>query len=70
MKKEEAFVNYTSECLKACVNNIANVAGGTQIKQSFQELYAPDKTEHNRKEAENIIESLKLAFPNTGGDNS
>lgn len=70
MKKEEAFINYTSECLKACVNNIANIAGGTEIKQSFREMFLPDTTEKDQKAAAEIIEKLKLAFTNEGGDNS
>lgn len=70
MIKEKAFLDYTSECLKACVNNIANIAGGTQIKQSFREMFLPDTTEKDEKAAAEIIEKLKSAFTNEGGDNS
>lgn len=70
MIKEKAFLDYTSECLKACVNNIANIAGGTEIKQSFREMFLPDTTEKDQKAAAEIIEKLKSAFTTEGGDNS
>lgn len=65
--KEKTYRNYVTECLKNTVNNTANFAGGSQIKQSFYDLYVPDRTEENHKEAEDIIESLKRAFEKKGG---
>ena len=49
------------------MNNIANLAGGVQIKQSFRELYLPETSEKDEKEANEIIQRFKNAFAEGGG---
>ena len=48
-------------------NNIANIGGGTQIKQSYIDLFTEDKTEENHEKAQEIIESL-LEWSKKGGE--
>lgn len=62
------FRYYLTDCLQAAANNAAAFAGGTQIKQSFRELFIPDRTEENSREAQDIIEHLKTALAAKGGD--
>lgn len=62
------FRYYLTDCLQAAVNNTAAFAGGTEIKQSFRELFIPDRTEENSREAQDIIEHLKTALAGKGGD--
>jgi len=59
-----------TDCLQAIVNNTANFAGGSQIKVSFKELFYPDKTEENSREAQEIISALKEKMSKLGGGES
>jgi hypothetical protein len=52
--------------LQASVNNIQRICGGVQVKQSYREIFLPDRTEQDTEEAEKIIASLKAKM--NGGD--
>lgn len=55
--------------MQVIANNTANFAGGSQIKVSYKELIAPDKSEKNSKEAQEIIDALKEKMSKLGGGN-
>lgn len=61
-------MTYITDGIQAVTNNVANIAGGTQLKTRFIEMFIPDKTEENSAEAARIIEHLRSKLPQREGE--